>query len=69
MKIQDIIFLTLFVFLVHKMNPKWSAIFGMFSLFAAIPLFTFWVFFTAERLIWYAAAFFLLCIAQHVIKK
>jgi len=31
---------------------------GLCCLALAIPLFKFWIFFTAERLTWYAAAFF-----------
>lgn len=60
MKIQDIVFFALFALLVYKQSPKWSATFGLLSLLVSIPLFTFWVFFTAERLIFYSAAFFLL---------
>jgi len=59
MKIQDLIFL--FVFLSHlgARSPKFSAALGLFCLVLAVPLFKFWVFFTAERLTWYAGAFFL----------
>jgi len=62
MKIQDIFFLIFFAFLVYKSNPKLSAAAGILLLLASIPLFSLWVFFTAERLVWYAAAFFLLSI-------
>ena len=59
MKIQDLIFL--FVFLPHLRirNPKFSAALGLLCLVLAAPLFKFWVFFTAERLTWYAGVFFL----------
>ncbi|MEX2013228.1 MAG: hypothetical protein WD967_02390 [Candidatus Levyibacteriota bacterium] len=66
MKIQDIVFLLFFALLVYKQSPKLSAISGTTAIIVAIPLFTFWIFFTAERLVWYAAAFFLLCIAQQL---
>ncbi len=59
MKIQDLIFL--FVFLPHlgARSPKLSVALGLFCLVLAAPLFKFWIFFTAERLTWYAGAFFL----------
>lgn len=69
MKIQDIVFLILFALLAYKQSPKLSAKFGIIALIVAIPLFTFWIFFTAERLVWYAAAFFLLCVAQELLRK
>ncbi len=69
MKIQDIVFLVLFAFLAYKQNPKLSAASGIIALIVAIPLFTFWVFFTGERLVWYGAAFFLLCIVQNLIGR
>jgi len=61
-KIQDIVFLIVLLLLVWKHNRKWAALAGLMSLFLSIPLFSFWIFFTAERLTWYAAAFFLLSI-------
>lgn len=69
MKIQDILFFALLIFLVYKQNPKLSATFGILALIASIPLFSLWIFFTAERLVWYAAAFLLLCITQYLLRK
>lgn len=66
MKIQDVVFLVVLLFLVLKHNPKWAAIAGLISLVLSIPLFSFWIFFTAERLTWYAAAFFLLAIILYI---
>ena len=57
MKVKDIIFIIIFLFFIYKHNPKlfiWS---GLFCLVLSIPLFAFWVFFTAERLVWYASIF------------
>lgn len=62
MKIQDIIFFIIFISLLIKRDPRLAAGAGIISLIVAIPLFSFWIFFTAERLTWYAAAFFLLSI-------
>lgn len=60
MKIQDVIFLIVLGVVLFKHSPKLTAFFGILCLIAAIPLFSLWVFFTAQRLVWYAAAFFLL---------
>lgn len=59
MKIQDIIFLITLVVILMGRKPKvflWAA---FACLILAIPLFSQWVFFTAERLTWYAASFIL----------
>jgi len=58
MKIQDIVFVLLFLFVFWRRNERLSIIIGLICLLLAIPLFKFWIFFTAERLTWYAAAFF-----------
>jgi len=68
MKLQDIAFLTVLSFLLYKGKPGWTVAGGIICLFLSIPLFSFWVFFTAERLISYASAFFLLAITQYVIQ-
>lgn len=62
MKIQDVIFITILIILSLRMNPKWTVGVGIVSLVFSIPLFSLWVFFTAQRLTEYAAAFFLLSI-------
>lgn len=69
MKIQDIAFFLVFVFLLLRQNPKWAAGAGLVSLALSIPLFSLWIFFTAERLTWYAAAFFLLSILIYLFKE
>lgn len=62
MKFQDIFFLTLFIILIYKYSPRLSALMGIIFLLASIPLFYLWIFFTAERFTWYAAAFFLVSV-------
>lgn len=69
MKIQDVVFAVTLAFLVYKASSKWSAAVGILSLIASIPLFTAWVFFTAERLTWYAAGFFILAAVQTLSRK
>ena len=61
MKIQDIAFVAVFVFLLINRRPKFLVIAALLCLALAIPLFQFWVFFTAQKLIEYA--FFLLLAA------
>jgi hypothetical protein len=59
MKIQDIGFIVAVVVLFMIRKPKLFVYAGLGSLVLAIPLFAKWVFFTAERLTWYSAGFFL----------
>ncbi len=59
MKLQDIGFFFLFVTLLGFRRPVLFVGAGLTCLALAIPLFATWTFFTAERLTWYAAAFFL----------
>lgn len=59
MKPQDIFFIIIFAGLLITRKSIWFAYAGLGCLIVAIPLFAKWVFFTAERLTWYAAAFIL----------
>lgn len=68
MKPQDILFIIVLSFLLYKHNPKWFIVAGLLSLVLSIPLFHFWIFFTAERLVWYAAAFFFVAICLLLFK-
>jgi len=69
MKIQDILFLVAFLFLIFKRDSKLSLYFGLGSILVSIPLFYFQVFFTAERLIWYSFAFIVLSIIVMIFKE
>jgi hypothetical protein len=62
MKIQDIVFFIVMALLIIRPNPRILVISGITCLILSIPLFSFWIFFTAQRLTWYAAAFFLMAI-------
>ena len=62
MKVQDLAFFVVLALLILRRNPRHAAFCGIICLLLSIPLFYFWIFFTAERLTWYAAAFFLLTI-------
>ncbi len=62
MKPQDILFILVLLFLLWKRNPTYAIVAGLGCLVVAMPLFHFWVFFTAERLVMYSSAFLLLAI-------
>ncbi|MEK7092457.1 MAG: hypothetical protein AAB907_02435 [Patescibacteria group bacterium] len=68
MKIQDIGFVVLLVILLIRRDPRLFALAGIACLFLSIPLFSLWIFFTAERLTWYAATFFLMSAILHMIR-
>jgi len=69
MKPQDIFFIFIIVALLIKGRHKWLIFAGEFCLIASIPLFYFQIFFTAQRLTYYAAAFFLLAIIYNLLKN
>lgn len=62
MKLQDILFLLLMVLLFYKNRYEYFVWSGLLCLILSIPLFSFWIFFTAERLVTYG--FFLFLIAS-----
>lgn len=62
MKLQDLLFLIVFMLLLIRRDSKLATIAGIICLIVAMPLFALWIFFTGEHLIWYSAAFFLLSI-------
>lgn len=59
MKIQDIGFIIVLTLLILLRKEKLFIWAGLGCFLLAIPLFTKWVFFTAERLTWYGAGFIL----------
>lgn len=62
MKPQDIVFLIVFIALIVKRSFKLAVSLGLVCLLLAIPLFANWIFFTAQRLTYYAAAFIALAV-------
>lgn len=70
-KPQDIVFFLSLGSLIYLKKPLLSSVFALFCLLLAIPLFAFWVFFTAERLTWYAGVFVVLAAVQYslIIRK
>ena len=69
MKIQDLLFVLVFLFVFWRRSSQLAIIIGLICLLLAIPFFKFWIFFTAERLTWYAAAFFLLAVIKLALKN
>jgi high-affinity Fe2+/Pb2+ permease len=68
MKIQDLGFVIFLISLLVSRNSRLAALAGLTCLVLSIPLFAFWIFFTAQRLVMYAAAFFVLSIIFQLIK-
>lgn len=61
MKPQDILFIIVFIALLITCRKR-SSVFvwaGITCLAVSIPLFSFWIFFTAQRLVYYASGFIL----------
>ncbi len=69
MKPQDIIFFIIFVLVFLRKDHRFAAGVGLICIIASIPLFAFWIFFTAQRLIWYAAFFIILSVGFYLLKK
>ena len=68
MKPQDLLFIIALIFLLWRRNPQYLVVAGLFCLFVSMPLFQLWIFFTAERLAWYAAGFLLLAVILQIIR-
>lgn len=68
MKPQDILFIVILIAFIVWRRPKVLVIAGLLCLLLAMPLFAHWVFFTAERLVMYAAGFLLVAIVLFLFK-
>lgn len=62
LKLQDLAFLLVFGGVLISRSWRLAAVIGITALLLAIPLFKFWIFFTAERLTWYSGAFSLISV-------
>jgi hypothetical protein len=58
-KPQDIIFKIALILLLVRRRPNWLIFAGLVSLLASIPLFQFWIFFTAQKLVLFGFIFIL----------
>lgn len=68
MKIQDILFIIFFLVLLFKHRENTFFLSGLVCLVVAIPLFYFWIFFSAERLIYYAVTLILAEVFLKILK-
>lgn len=69
MKPQDILFVAILaIILIKRFDPKWVALLGVSCILLSMPLFSLWIFFTAQRLMWYAAAFFLVSVTLTLLR-
>ncbi len=59
MKAQDIFFLVVLLLTIAINKPKLLVWTGLICLVVSVPLFSFWIFFTAQILVYYAAGFIL----------
>lgn len=67
MKPQDIVFIVVLIVLVAwKRDPKYLVYAGLVSLMLALPLFEYWIFFTAQRIVMYAYTFFLIAVFLNI---
>lgn len=58
MKIQDIFLIGVLIFLVFfKRDSRLFGLIGIILLILSIPFFSLWIFFTAQRFVWYGLLF------------
>ncbi len=67
-KPQDLLFIIVFLLLLIKRDPKFFVIAGLSCLVLSIPLFAQWIFFTAQRLVWFSFVFFVIAVLLSIIK-
>lgn len=67
-KPQDIIFLLSFLPLLFLKSPKLFVYAALICFILAAPLFGMFIFFTAQRLVWYGLAYITLAVVLNVIK-
>lgn len=68
MKIQDILFLASFAILLYKHKENSFVVSGLICFLLAMPLFYFWIFFTAERFILYGFVLILVEVGYKLLK-
>jgi len=69
MSIQDIAFLIVAVLLLIKSKYEWLVYAGLACLIVSAPLFYFQIFFTAQRLVYYATAIFTIAIILMLLQR
>lgn len=70
MKFQDIFFVAFLIFLIifRRNSPKTFIVLGIICFVISVPLFYFWIFFTAQRVVMYGAGFVLLGLLLEISK-
>ena len=68
MKPQDIVFVIVLIILLFFRREKVLVIAGLLCLLLSIPLFATQIFFTAQRLTYYAAGFFFISVILSILK-
>jgi len=69
MKIQDILFLVVFAILLFKHKENSFVAFGLGCFLLAMPFFYLYVFFTAERLVYYGVILILVEVVLRISRK
>lgn len=69
MKPQDILFIFLLAILIYKKSPKLFVGAALICLLISMPLFQFWIFFSAQRLVAYSFVFLLIAVVFFFFKK
>lgn len=68
MNLQDAFFLIIIFVLLFIRKPTFFVAAGITCLVLSVPLFQLWIFFTAQRLTYYAVVFFTVAIVIMLIK-
>jgi threonine/homoserine/homoserine lactone efflux protein len=67
-KPQDILFFITLIPLFILKKTKWFIFAGLFCFLLAAPLFGLWIFFTAQKLIWYALMYISIAVVWNTVK-
>ena len=68
-KPQDILFFIILLFFIWKKNPRYLVLAGLTCLALSMPLFQLQVFFTAQRLVYYATALLFISTCLYIFEK
>ncbi len=65
-KPQDILFFITLAGLLYIRKPQLFVVVGLICFVVSMPLFALWIFFTAQRLVWYGAGFILIAVLWNI---
>lgn len=69
MKIQDLGFFVLLGILLWRRDARWLVYAGLGFLVVSMPLFSLWIFFTAQRFVQYGALCFFLAVGMGSVQR